>query len=167
MNITDENGEQIKINSKSDISESDISREEMKWNSNNSDLLLKWSIQCEKSSKAHGKKAKTFKILYSWFGLPPILIPIALGVLQSYLREYEIVVSLLMVLTGSLSGVSTFFDFSRKRSLHLESENDYNELFLKIESILAIPRRNRNAADVTITEMLFRLNALNAKAPAL
>ena len=167
--LTEEESVRLKVNSKSDSSEelSDISREEMKWNSKNSDLLLKWSLQCSEASEAHGKAAKKFKMLYGWFGLPPILIPIALGILQPYLNDLSIVTSILMVLTGSLSGISTFFDFSQKRSKHEASENSYNELFLKIEAILAIPRRNRNAADVTITEMLFRLNALNAQAPPL
>ena len=157
----------IRIDTPENSESSDVSREEMKWNSKNSDLLLQWSLQCAQTSKAHGKRAQRFKKLYTWFGLPSVLIPITIGILQPYVHEYELVISLLMVLSGSFSGISTFFDFSRKRSKHLDSENNYNELFLKIESILAIPKRNRNAADVTITEMLFRLNSLNAMAPPL
>ena len=146
---------------------SDVSRDEMKWNSKNSDLLLNWSLQCEKTSKSHGIKAKKFKKFYVWFGLPSVLIPIGIGILQPYFKEHELMISMLMLLSASFSGISTFFDFSRKRSKHLDSENNYNELFLTIESILAIPKKNRNAADVTITEMLHRLNSLNAMAPPL
>lgn len=148
-------------------SSDDVSRSEMKWNSKNSDLLFQWSKQCESSSKMHGLKAKKFKRLYTWFGLPSVLIPLSIGILQPYLKEYDLIISLLMVLSGSFSAVSTFFDFSRKRSKHLEAESNYGELFLKIQSILAVPKKNRNAADVTITEMLFRLNALNGTAPPL
>lgn len=157
----------LKIDTPENSESSDVSREEMKWNNKNSDLLLNWSLQCEKASKAHGQKSQRFKKLYAWFGLPSILIPIAIGILQPYLKEYELVTSLLMVLSGSFSAVTTFFDFSRKRSKHLDSESKYNELFLKIQAILAVPKRNRNAADVTITECLMTLNSLNAQAPAL
>ena len=157
----------LKIDTPENSESSDVSREEMKWNTKNSDLLLQWSLQSEKASKAHGKKANKFKRLYTWFGLPSVLIPLTIGILQPYLKEYDLLTSLLMVLSGSFSAVTTFFDFSRKRSKHLDSESKYGELFLKIESILAIPKRNRNAADVTITEMLFRLNSLNAQAPPL
>ena len=148
-------------------SSDDVSRSEMKWDSKNSDLLFQWSKQCENSSKMHGLAAKKFKHLYTLFGLPSVLIPLSIGILQPYLKEYDLIISLLMVLSGSFSAVSTFFDFGRKRSKHLEAESNYGELFLKIQSILAVPKKNRNAADVTITEMLFRLNALNGTAPPL
>jgi len=110
---------------------SDISRDEMKWNSKNQDLLLNWSLKCEKASKTHGIKAKKFKKFYVWFGLPSVLIPIAIGILQPHLKEYELMISMLMLLSASFSGVATFFDFSRKRSKHLDSENNYNSYFSK------------------------------------
>ena len=157
----------VQINTPENSESSDVSRDEMKWYSKNSDLLLNWSLQCEKASKAHGKKANKFKRLYTWFGLPSVLIPLTIGILQPYVKEYDLVTSLLMVLSGSFSAVTTFFDFSRKRSKHLEAESKYGELFLKIQSILAVPKKNRNAADVTITECLMTLNSLNAQAPPL
>jgi len=151
-----------------EISESsDVSREEMKWNEKNSDLLRNWSKNCKEALLAHEVKAKKYKKLYAIFGLPSILIPISVGIMQPYLQENDLIVSLLMVLTGSLSGINTFFDFSRKRSKHLEANAKYSELHIQIQSILAIPKRNREAADVSITKILYQLNSINNMAPPL
>ena len=158
--------EEIKLKIHSESSE-DISREEMRWNSKNSDLLLQWSETCCNSSAAHKKKAGKFKTMFSVFGLPAVLIPLTIGILQPYMKNYDLLISLLMVLSSCFSAVTTFFDFGRKRSKHLDAETKYGELYLKIQTILAIPKRNRNAADVTITECLFTLNGINGSSPPL
>ena len=159
--------EQINLNVRDSDSSDDVSREEMKWNDKNSNLLVQWRDKCSENCIGHGKKAQKYKSLYVWFGLPSVLIPLTIGILQPYLREYEIILSLLMVLSGSFSALTTFFDFSRKRSRHLESENNYNKLDLKIQSILAVPKRNRNACDVTINTCLMTLNSINGQSPPL
>jgi hypothetical protein len=148
-------------------SSTDREREEMLWTSRNQDLLQKWAKECKCSSQLHRTKAKRYKKLYAAFGLPAVIIPTSLGVIQPYIQDYPLATSIAMVVSGVISGTGTFFDFSKKRMEHDKADNDYNELFLVIESILAKPKRNRQACDVVMCETLFKFNHINSQSPSL
>jgi len=143
----------------------DINRKELLWESREEDLLKKWAIQMKENSIAHGKKARSTKKLYALFGLPSTLIPITLSGLSS-LHIDPLTNSLLMILTGSLIGISTFFNLGKKFSTHFEYEHKYSELSMELEKELRKPKKHRLACDVYMEKIYMKYNGLNERAPA-
>ena len=145
----------------------DIDRIEGKWNDRSELLLTKWIKHCKLSSELHQKKGKKFKCLYTVFGLPSMIIPLTIGILEPYLKHYDLVISLLMILSAICSGVATFFDFSKKKMNHLHYDSLYADLALNIEKIMATSKAHRQPVDVTMVEIMMKLSEINKNAPLL
>jgi len=82
------------------------------------------------------------------FSIPVIIIPLVIGGINGMVDITPITFSILMIFSSILAGVNTFFNFSKKSTLHFEFESKYNELHISIEKELSIPKIHRTAADV-------------------
>ena len=145
-------------------SKDDDNRKELLWESREEELLKKWMIEMKDNSIKHGKKARKTKKLYSLVGVPATLIPIVLSGLSS-LEIDPLINSLLMILTGSLIGVSTFFNLGKKFTQHFEYEHKYDELSRELEKELRKPKTHRVACDVYMEKIYMAFNGLNSQAP--
>jgi len=158
-------------NLKIDISDSSSDRHdriEMEWTSKNSELLHTFGERAHNASKAHGIKTKKWKKIYLCLGIPSVIIPVIAGILQPYLsKDYEVILVILMLLSGMLSACLTFINPSQKQERHDNASHKYDVLATNIETILAIPKRNRVQADLTINEYRLKLNHLGEISPSL
>jgi len=143
----------------------DENRKELLWEHRQEELLNKWMKEMYINSKKQGIKARQVKILYALVGVPATLIPIILSGLTS-LEVEPLVSSLLMITTGSLIGISTFFNLGKKFAQHFEYEHKYDELARELEKELKKPKRHRTACDVYMEKIYMTYNGLNARAPA-
>ncbi len=146
-------------------SKDDPNRKELLWEHREEDFLKKITSACEKQSKLHRIKGKLFKKLYSAFGVPSMLIPIVLSGLTDQLHDYKLVQSLLMIATGTLTGISTFFNFGKKYQEHFDYENKYAGLAGDISTELCKPKRHRIACDVYLERIRLLYSNLNTNAP--
>lgn len=143
----------------------DENRRELMWEKREEDLLVKWKNDMCNKSIEQGKSARKIKKLYSVLGLPATLLPIIMSGLTKQLEEYEILQSLLMIATGSLIGISTFFNLGKKTALHFEYEHKYSELALTIDKELTKPKKYRIALDVFLENISLKYIALDERAP--
>lgn len=126
----------------------DEHRKELLWERREEIVINKWCEDCVIKSVYHHKKGKYNKILYSLFGIPPIIIPIVLGGVSSLIPCHSLLYSVGMMCVGILSGVSVFFNFGKKAQEHSEYENRFFELGNEMETELCKPKRHRVACDV-------------------
>ena len=110
----------IKIDLTPPSSVDNENRKELLWESREEELLRKWMLEMYESSKKQGMKAKRTKKIYALIGVPATLLPIILSGLTSVEID-PLVNSLLMITTGSLIGISTFFNLGKKFSQHLNT----------------------------------------------
>ena len=156
--------EDIKIDLTPPSSVDNENRKELLWETREEDLLKKWMDEMYICSKKQGIKAKHTKKLYALFGVPATLLPIILSGLTS-LEIEPLVNSLLMITTGSLIGISTFFNLGKKFAQHFEYEHKYDELARELEKELQKPKRHRIACDLYMEKIYMTYNGLNARAP--
>ena len=128
-------------------SKDDEHRKELLWENREEELLKIWMGGMKENSIKQGIKARKTKRLYALFGVPATLLPIILSGLTS-LEIEPLINSLLMVATGSLIGISTFFNLGKKFAQHFEYEHKYDELARELEKELNKPKRHRIACDV-------------------
>ena len=148
-------------------SKDDETRKELLWETREEILLKKWKDEMYANSKQHRKNGKKFKKLYAIFGVPATLIPIVMSGLTNQLENYPLAQSLLMITTGTLVGISTFFNLGKKFAQHFEYEHRYDELAREIEKELQKPKRNRLACDVYMEKVYMKYCSLNARAPVI
>lgn len=163
--------EELKINVREDTppssndSKDDEHRKELLWENREEELLLKWKNEMYENSSQHRKSGKRFKKLYAIFGVPATLIPIIMSGLTPQLEDYPLAQSLLMITTGTLVGISTFFNLGKRFTQHFEYEHRYDELAREIEKELNKPKRHRLACDVYMERIYMKYSGLNASAP--
>lgn len=155
----------IDLTPPSSNSKDDEHRKELLWETREEELLKDWMEEMKINSIKQGKKARQTKKLYALVGVPATLIPIVLSGLTS-LEIEPLVNSLLMITTGSLIGISTFFNLGKKFAQHFEYEHKYDELARELEKELKKPKRHRIACDVYMEKIYMTYNGLNARAPA-
>ena len=155
----------VDITPPSNGSYDDETRKELLWEAREEQLLKKWMDEMFICSKKQGIKARHTKKLYALVGVPATLLPIVLSGLTS-LEIEPLVNSLLMITTGSLIGISTFFNLGKKFAQHFEYEHKYDELARELEKELKKPKKHRIACDVYMEKIYMTYNGLNARAPA-
>lgn len=155
----------VEITPLSSSSNDDVNRKELLWESREEELLQKWMDEMVINSKKQGLKARKTKKLYALLGVPATLLPIVLSGLSS-LEIDPLTNSLLMIATGSLIGISTFFNLGKKFAQHFEYEHKYDELARELQKELRKPKSHRIACDVYMEKIYMKYNSLNARAPA-
>jgi hypothetical protein len=146
-------------------SEDDINRKELLWEKREEQLLLKWGDNIKQKAIKHKAKALTNKKIYHIFSIPIIIIPLVIGGINGLVDIAPITFSILMIFSSIIAGVNTFFNYSKKSTLHFEFEAKYNELGISIEKELSIPKIHRTAADVFLEKIQQTYNHLNNYAP--
>jgi hypothetical protein len=146
-------------------SEDDPLRRELLWEKREEQLLLKWCDSIKQKAIKHKAKALSNKKMYHIISIPVIIIPLVIGGINGLVDVAPIAFSILMIFSSILAGVNTFFNFSKKSTIHFEFESKYNELGISIEKELAIPKTHRIAADVYLERIQQSYNHLNNYAP--
>ena len=142
-----------------------LSREEQLWEKRTENLLRDWVKNMEYSIIHHRQKALTNRSLYRAFGIPSMLIPLVLSGFTGIVPIDDLGISLCLMTSGVLSGISNFMNFGKQMAVHFEFEAHYTTLCTDIEVCLSKPKKNRIAADVYIENIRSRYNNLNQNAP--
>ena len=142
------------------FSDSDETRIKPKWDDMNENLLKEWLSECNIKSKQHYLKAHRNKKLYNIFGVPLIVLPIVLGVVQEKIND-PLIISILLCIIGLFNGLNLFFNFSKKKMEHFNSMGEYKDLALSIHTILNKQRKHRQAVDVIIEATMIHLSNIN------
>ena len=162
LDIDDEDRQSDKSNSE------DVYRQEMKWESRQEEYFKKILKECLEFQKQHDRASHYNKKKYIFMSIPIIILPLVLSSINDVLVEkYNYVNTTGMMISGIISGLSTFFNFSKKQAQHNEFSGKYDELAGEIEAMLSKPKRHRIACDVAIERIKNRYNHLNNSAPML
>jgi hypothetical protein len=149
--------------------EDNTDRIEMLWNSRIEMLFRHWATECKDLSKTHNVMAKRKKCIHRSLGIPAIIVPLIMAsFMQVYNEEHMLspyVNSIGYLLSGTLTGISTFINYSGQYEKHYFSEVRYRELYTDIQSILIKPKKDRLPADVCIEQLKLRFQHINEYAP--
>lgn len=145
----------------------DIERQELKWNASEEGLIERWSDDCIQRSVGHGKKAKFMKKWYIGLGIPTTLIPILMSGLTTNVDVPGWVLTVGLITSGMLSGVSSFMNFGQKYAKHGEYEQRFAELHNSMNKELAKPMAFRTAADAYMESCLGAYNRTCSNSPDL
>lgn len=151
------------------LTKDNATRIEMMWNNKIEYLFEDWAAQSKEFAQQHNIIAKKKKCLYRSFGLPAMIIPIAMSSLnQIYENDTEtaiIINSICFLLTGTLTGINTFLNFASQYEKHYYSEVRYKELYIDIQSLLIKPKKDRPPADVSIERYKLKFEHINENSP--
>lgn len=123
-------------------------RQEVPWEKREEDYLKHISDDVVGKALFHSKKTILYKRLFIIFGIPATLFPIVAGGFNNHLPCNSFTNSMLMMTSGLLSGIVTFFNFSKREEKHNQYENLYTTLNEKINLELSKPKRHRIACDL-------------------
>jgi hypothetical protein len=136
----------------------------------NETLLIQWLQIARTKSTAHNVGGKYFKFLHEFVGLPATILPIIYSPLSGVLADREGIqyanISILMI-TGLLSGIHTFFDFVRKSEKHFQYEGKYADLATTIMVELAKKREFRIRADRFVEMIQGQIDSFKSNEPLL
>lgn len=150
------------------VSESDISRSEMKWDAKIELRHRKWAKEAEQASilfEKIGKKKRTrHRVLGSFSTVVPIL---SAAVVKLPLDEFHasILVTLCFAFSGICSALYAFLNYQAQMQLFFEYASKYQAYAVHIMSILDKPRKFRKPADQSQTECELIMAHLNETAP--
>ena len=83
----------------------------------------------------------------------------------SQMQVDELIVTILMLACGCVTGMNTFFNFGKQRQQHFEYAGKYQELAMDIGLELCKPKHNRIACDVFLHGVSAKFNHVNNGAP--
>jgi hypothetical protein len=146
--------------------------ESLPWSFEVEELLLKWCTDCSDRAVLHARQAERKQWRFRMISIPSLIIPIAMSSfsqLYSACNNYEarIVNSLGYLISGSLAGVSAFFNYGQQYAQHAQYEIMYDELRTEMECIMAKPALYRGHADVVLMDVRRKYDALNKGSPDL
>jgi hypothetical protein len=150
--------------SKSD-SKDDSTRKELLWEAREESLIIKWKNEMLIKKNHHNKKGIRLKKFYRIFGIPACCIPIIVSGLTNELKDFPEILSYLMIATGIITTMMTFFNFSKTSQLHFEFENRYAMLVKNIEKEMQKPKKSRIACDVYVENIYLQYCYLDSSAP--
>ena len=134
---------------KDDSSEKDNVRTEEPWNEFHETYFESIIEECKRETIRFQQSSMKNKFYYKIFSIPVVVLPISVSILNKYFTEsYEFIRVMLLLLSGMLSGVNMFLNFSKKEQLFGEYSNKYKELQTIIEFQLTKKKRYRLDVDV-------------------
>lgn len=156
------------------IDEEHIQREqyyEQEWSNNVKNLVLKWRDHIKEMSELHEEAGYRTKIKHNLIGLPTVIIPLIMTVLQGIIddtyseesiRKLIILNSVMYGITTAFTGVYGWLDLGNQYSLHFQYSARYYELIIKIDQELTY---RKTPVSVFLTELRVQIENLNLTAP--
>lgn len=160
--------EDIEINLNENPDKRTIGEEE--WSKETETLASEWGKKSLESSAAHTKAGLKAKQNHAIFGLPSVLIPIAMAPISTTLAHEEGIQYVNMsafLISGILGAVDNFFQYDRKHQKHMDFSAEYSDLATDVKHQLAKARKYRISADEFLMKIQMKYDALNRSAPDL
>lgn len=160
--------EEISIN----VTENPIKRSigEEEWSDSTEKLATEWGQKALEASAAHNKAGLKHKAKHVIFGLPSVLIPIAMAPISATLADengIQYVNMSAFLLSGILGAVDNFFAYDRKHQRHMDFSARYGDVATDVKYELAKSRKYRAAPDAFLMKIQMKMDSLAASAPDL
>lgn len=136
----------------------------------NEALLKEWMDEARSLSSKHNEKGRYYKYWHERIGFPATLLPVVYSPISGLLSNepnIEIANVAVLITTGVLTGIHTFFDLGRKSQLHFDYENRYMDVCTTIRVELEKEPRFRMRCDRFIEIIHAKMDNLGASAPLL
>ena len=140
------------------------------WNDVLENYMRCFTQTARKRSIQHEAAGYYFKDLNKRWGLPLVLLPVAMSPISLMLgasSESEYIKACAFMVTGLVAGVYSFFRYGEKLERHFGFSGRYADVATDIEAILVKGRTFRGPADVFSTRIRMVLDNLEFTAPIL
>lgn len=146
-------------------------RVEEQWGDHNEVYMRKIMQNCINKSAQHSAAGYHFKSKNTYWGLPAVLIPTIMApvsvLIDSNPEVGKYVNAGAFLLTGIISGVSSFFKFGEKMTDHFNFEARYDDIVSDIELELVKSKEFRMQLDVFSTRIHMRADNLASTEPVI
>lgn len=146
------------------LSSLDQDRVEALWDDKQEILFQNWAIDIKLNISKHHKLGKKNKHCHIIFSTPSILIPIILSGLTTIITN-PLISSLLLILSGTTSGLCAFFDFSARSIEHHDFENRFINISMEIELELSKSKKDRVAVECFAERIYQQVMSAKVNAP--
>jgi hypothetical protein len=119
---------------------------------------------------AHDNGARLCKKKHVLYGLPSLMIPMAMAPLSAALKDIEYISYIEMIAfmtTAVTSAMAQFFDYSGKTQKHFAFSARYADLVTDIDHELSKPAQYRQQVDTFSLKIKMMYDGLNRAAPDL
>ena len=135
------------------LSLDDANRKKLLWDERNETFLKDIQRKAIERGNTQLKKAKHKRILYIFFGIPCIIIPLLLSILNYIVIDKNIMLyinSISLVINVIFSSINTFMNYGKMIEQHCLFKNKFNELNINIQSELMKPKKKKRGGRGTL-----------------
>lgn len=151
-----------------DSSESrdDSQRKEQAWTPKLEIRLNNWMEELITNRSKHKKSAIRKKFLYRAMFIPSAVLQVTLGLITPYVKIDDMIyIAIFMCISSMLTTVNGSLDYGSTSTKHLFAEYEMGRLLKNIEYILSQQKKNRDQADVIMTEVRLEMSIIERFAP--
>ena len=148
----------------------DVKMIEEPWNDQLEEYMLRFIQTAKIRSRQHERAGYYFKKLNTRWGLPLVLIPVAMSPISLMMGgspEGEYTKAGAFLLSGLIAGVYSFFRYGEKLERHVGFAGRYTDAVTDIEAVLVKGSAFRGPADVFSTKIKMMMDNLTLTEPPL
>jgi len=124
--------------------------------------ILKESKESSEWHKIKGIKCKTLRHIW---GLPSVVLPIAVAAAENAGFENKIFIQGCLALSTISAAVDHLFNFGKRSEVHFQSMSKFNNLITDCEEVLCIQREYRRNPITVISQIKMAYDAISEHAP--
>ena len=120
---------------------------------------------CKESSQHHKQKGIKCKTLRHVWGLPSIVIPIAVTAIENADYENKILISSSLAIATISAAIDHLFNFGKRSEVHFQAMSKYDNLVTDCEEVLATQREFRHNPTTVMSQIKMAYDCINEHAP--
>lgn len=144
-----------------------IDDKQQQWSEEFETLISEWGCELNDYSQMHYYSARLLKRYYYCLAVPAIIFPFIMTFAsKTIVNETQLlyVNEFAFLLSGILSGLTTFFQYGQRYIQHYSYAHQYDVLNKRITTELSKKRQFRAQVDLFILELQGDINSLNENA---
>ena len=117
------------------------------------------------SSQHHKDKGVKCKTLRHVWGLPSIIIPIAVTAIENADYDNKILLSSSLAIATISAAIDHLFNFGKRSEVHFQAMSKYDNLVTDCEEVLSTQREFRHNPTTVISQIKMAYDCINEHAP--
>lgn len=119
----------------------------------------------KEASEVHKKKGIKCKTMRHVWGLPSVVIPIAVAAVENSDFENKIFINSALAIATISAAIDHLFNFGKRSETHFQAMSKFDNLVTDCEEALCIQRRYRRNPITTISQIKMMYDSINENAP--
>lgn len=135
------------------------------WTDELEDYIKDIKEKSEEASNFHKRKGIKCKTLRHVWGLPSVIIPMAVTAVENSGYEDKILVSASLAVATISAAIDHLFNFGKRSETHFQAMSKFDNLVTDCEEVLSMQREYRRNPSTVITQIKMMYDSINEHAP--